>query len=198
MTSAASRFLKAGSVQGVRDEAVARTTAALLEEKQRQDAVAAAYARGLDEGRASALAAGADAGPRIAAALEQLARTAAQQQTEAVNVTSRAVLASAIDIAEWVLRHELGSDSRSVLARLSEAATALLPSAQTTATVSPADASAAHEWAATRDIQIVVDAHLAPGDARFDNGTGSVDVTVSAALRIAAEAMGVDPARGPA
>jgi flagellar biosynthesis/type III secretory pathway protein FliH len=198
MTDTASRFLKAGSVQGVRDDAVARTAAALLDEKQRQDAVAGAYARGLDEGRATALAAGADAGPRIAAALEQLAGTAAQQQTEAVNVTSRAVLASAIDIAEWVLRHELSRDSRSVLARLAEAATALLPSAQAIATVSPADLAAAQEWATNRDIQVLVDAHLAPGDARFDNGTGSVDVTVSAALRIAAEAMGVDPARGPA
>lgn len=198
MTDTAPRFLKAGSVQGVRDRAVARTAAALLADKQQQDAVAAAYARGLDEGRAAALAAGADAGPRIAAALEQLARTAARQQTEAVNVTSRAVLASAIDIAEWVLRQELGRDSRSILARLAEAANALLPSAQTTATVSPSDAAAVREWASNRDIQVVVDAHLAPGDARFDNGTGSVDVTVSAALRIAAEAMGVDPARGPA
>lgn len=198
MTETASRFLKAGAVQGVRDDAVARTTAALIDEKQRQDAVAAAYARGLDDGSRNALAAGADAGPRLAAALEQLVRTAGQQQTEAVNVTSRAVLASAIDIAEWVLRHELGQDSRSLLARLAEAAAALLPSAQATATVSPADAPAAREWATHRDIQVVVDAQLAPGDARFDNGTGSVDVTVSAALRIAAEAMGVDPARGPA
>ncbi|MGZ6825942.1 MAG: FliH/SctL family protein [Mycobacteriales bacterium] len=192
-----SSFLKAGEVRGVRDEAAARLTAALAEEQQRQDAVAAAYAAGLDDGRAAARAEGADAGPRIAAALEQLARTAAAQQTAAVDASSRAVLATAVDIAEWVLRHELAADSRSLLARLGDAASALLPSATTRATVSPADEPAVRAWAASRDLEVVVDPSLAPGDARYDNGTGRVEVTVAAALRIAAEALGVDPARGP-
>jgi flagellar assembly protein FliH len=190
-------FLKAGDVRGVRDEATARSTALLLEEQHRQDAIAAAYAAGYDDGRAAAVAEGADAGPRIAAALEQLARTAAGQQVAAVDASSRAVLASAIDIAEWVLRHELTVDSRSVLARLAEAASALLPAPKTRATVSPFDEHAVRAWANGRDLEVVVDPKLAPGDARFDNGTGSVEVTVAAALRIAAEAMGVDPARGP-
>lgn len=192
-----SSFLKAGEVRGVRDQAAARLTAALAEEQQRQDAVAAAYAAGLDDGRAAAVAEGADAGPRIAAALEQLARTAAAQQSAAVDAASRAVLATAMDIAEWVLRHELAADTRSLLSRLSEAASALLPSATARATVSPADEPAVRAWAASRDLEVVVDPALAPGDARFDNGTGSVEVTVAAALRIAAEALGVDPARGP-
>ena len=189
-------FLKAGDVLAVRTESVARSTAELVAEQQRQDAIAAAYAAGLDAGRTDALAQGADAGPRIAAALEQLARTGASQRTEAVDATSRAVVASAVDIAEWVLRHELSHDSRSILARLSEAATALLPSTRTRATISAADAGAVRGWCESHDIEVVVDANLAPGDARFDNGTGSVDVTVAAALRIAAEALGVDPARG--
>lgn len=189
-------FLKAGDVQAVRTESAVRSTAALLEEQERQDAIAGAYARGLDDGRAEALAAGADAGPRVAAALEQLARTGALQRTEAVDATSRAVIASAVDIAEWVLRHELSDDSRSILARLSEASTALLPSTRTRAVVSPADEPTVRAWCEAHDIDIAVDASLAPGDARFDNGTGSVDVTVAAALRIAAEALGVDPARG--
>lgn len=189
-------FLKAEDVQGVRSEAVARSTAALLAEQERQDAVAGAYARGLDAGRAEALAQGADAGPRVAAALEQLARTGSLQRADAVDATSRAVIASAVDIAEWVLRHELSHDTRSILARLSEAASALLPSASTRAIVSPADEATVRAWCTTRDIELVVDPALNAGDARFDNGTGSVDVTVAAALRIAAEALGVDPARG--
>ncbi|MCW2599382.1 MAG: Flagellar assembly protein FliH [Frankiales bacterium] len=197
MTSAAPRFLKAGDVKEVRNEAAARTAAALLAEKERQDTIAAAYAAGLDDGRGAALAEGADAGPRIAAALEQLARTATTQRAAAVDVSSRAVLASAIDIAEWVLRHDLSKDSRSVLARLGAAAAAMLPSATTRATVSPHDEAAVRTWADGLDIEIVVDPRLDPGDARFDNGTGTVDVTVAAALRIAAQAMGVDPARGP-
>jgi flagellar biosynthesis/type III secretory pathway protein FliH len=196
MTDVVPRFLKAGDVLAVRTESSARIGAALVAEQQRQDSVAAAYAAGLDDGRAAAVAENADAGPRIAAALEQLARTAHSHQVVAIDVSSRAVLASAIDIAEWILRHELSSDSRSMLARLAEAASALLPSPTTRATVSSYDEAAVRAWADGRDVQVVMDPHLAAGDARFDNGTGSVDVTVAAALRIAAEAMGVDPARG--
>ncbi|MGB8650630.1 MAG: FliH/SctL family protein, partial [Mycobacteriales bacterium] len=136
------------------------------------------------------------AGPRIAAALEALALTAAAQQAAAVDVSSRAVLASAIDIAEWVLRHELAADSRSVLARLGDAAQALLPSPTARAIVSVHDEDAVRRWADGRGIEVVADPHLPAGDAHFENGTGSVDVTVAAALRIAAESLGVDPARG--
>lgn len=189
-------FLKAVEVKGVHRRATETSAAALAAETERQDVIAAAYARGLDDGHTAAEAAGLASGPRIAAALEQLARSAAEQQAVAIDVGSRAVLASAVDIAEWVLRHELTGDSRSVLARLAEAAAALLPSPTTRAVVSQHDASAVRAWADGRGIEVVVDPHLAPGDARFDNGTGSVDVTVAAALRIAAEALGVDPARG--
>ncbi len=196
MTVTMTSFLKAVDVRAVRIEAAERTTAAVLAEQQRQDAIAAAYAAGLDAGRAEALSRGADVGPRVAAALEDLARTGALQRTEVVDATSRAVIASAVDIAEWVLRHELSHDSRSILARLSDAAAALLPSTRTRAFLSVADEPTARPWCEQRDIEVVVDPQLAPGDARFDNGTGSVDVTVAAALRIAAEALGVDPARG--
>ena len=165
-------------------------------EKERQDAIAAAFAAGMDAGRDADLAASAAAAPRIADALEQLALAARQHQVDAVDTTSRAVLASAIDIAEWILRHELPADSRSLLARLGEAATALLPSSTTRVVVGPADEPAVREWAVLRDVELVVDPALAPGDARYDNGTGSVEVTVGAALRIAAEALGIDPARG--
>jgi hypothetical protein len=50
-------------------------------------------------------------------------------------------------------------------------------------------------WAARHDVDVVVDASLEPGDATYDNGAGSAEVTVAAALRIAAEALGVDPSR---
>lgn len=181
------------AAQAVEREA---TLTLLAAEKERQDLIAAAYAAGMDAGREAALAASAAAGPRIAEALEQLAVAAHQQQVEAVDTTSRAVLASAIDIAEWILRHELPADSRSLLARLGEAAGALLPSPTARVAVGPADEPAVREWATLRDVEVVVDHALAPGDARYDNGTGSVEVTVAAALRIAAEALGIDPARG--
>lgn len=189
-------FLKAEHVTAVRDTGAAASVEALRLEQERQDAIAAAYAAGLDDGRAQAEAASAAAGPRIAQALEQLAQAARAQQSAAVDESSRAVLASAIDLAEWILRHELSASSRSVLLRLGEAATALLPAPNPRAIVSSHDEVAVRAWAEGRGVDVVVDPHLAAGDAYFDNGTGSVEVTVSAALRIAAEALGVDPARG--
>jgi flagellar biosynthesis/type III secretory pathway protein FliH len=189
------RVLKAASVHGVHQRAHDRVVAELAEEQERQGALAAAYASGFDDGRAAAVREGAGAAPRAAAALEHLVSVATETRVTTVDVTSRAVLAAAIDIAQWVLRHELAADSRSLLQRLEEAAHALLPSSRSTVTVSPADEAAVRGWAARHDVDVVVDAALEPGDARYDNGAGSAEVTVAAALRIAAEALGVDPSR---
>lgn len=191
------RVLKAERVVGVRHAAHERVAAELAAEQERQAAVAAAYAAGFDDGRAAALRAGADAGPRGAVALEQLLAHARQQHTTAVDATSRAVLAAAMDVAQWVLGHELRADSRSLLDRLAAATNALLPTPRTTVTVSPYDEEAVRAWAVGHDVEVAVDPALGPGDGRLDTGAGSVDVTVAAALRIAGEALGVDPARGP-
>ena len=48
--------------------------------------------------------------------------SAIRAHAEEVSGTSRAVLAAALDVTEWVLRHELPADSRSLLTRLGEAA----------------------------------------------------------------------------
>ena len=192
-----SRVLKADAVLSVKQESASRVAAELAAEQERQAVVAEAYAAGYDDGRAAAVREGADAAPRGAAALERLLHVATQQRADLVDTSSRAVLAAAVDIAEWILRHELSNDSRSLLERLGASAQALMPSATARVAVSPADEATVRGWAQRHDVDVVVDAALAPGDARFDNGAGHVEVTVSAALRIAAEALGVDPARGP-
>ena len=117
-------------------------------------------------------------------------------QRESLDTTSRAVLAAAIDIAEWVLRHELPQSSKSLLERLQASALALLPSSTCRVHVAAQDELAVRAWAVSHDVEVVVDADLQPGDARYESGAGNVDVTVAAALRIAAEALGVDPSRG--
>lgn len=192
-----SRVLKADAVLSVKQESASRVAAELAAEQERQAVVAEAYAAGYDDGRAAAVREGAEAAPRGAAALERLLHVAMQQRTDLVDTSSRAVLAAAVDIAEWILRHELSSDSRSLLERLAASAQALMPSATARVVVSPSDEAAVRGWAQRHDVDVVVDPALAAGDARFDNGAGHVEVTVSAALRIAAEALGVDPARGP-
>lgn len=192
-----SRVLKAGQVLSVKHDSASRVAAEIAVEQERQAAVAQAYAAGFDDGRAAAIREGSDAAPRGAVALERLLHVAAQQRTDLVDTSSRAVLAAAVDIAEWILRHELSTDTRSILNRLGAAAHALMPSSTARVAVSPSDETAVRGWAARHDVEVVVDPALTAGDARFDNGAGHVDVTVSAALRIAAEALGVDPARGP-
>lgn len=191
------QFLKARDVVAERTSGDQLRARALAEEQLRQDALASAFAAGFDAGRAAALDEGAGATLRAAAALETLATQAARLHAEEVDVSSRAVLASALDLAEWVLRHELPGSSRSLLTRLGEASQALLPSPTTRIAVARSDAQAVRGWAAGRaGVEVVVDEALAPGDASFDTEAGSVDVSVAAALRIAAETLGVDPARG--
>jgi flagellar biosynthesis/type III secretory pathway protein FliH len=189
------QVLKAREVAGARDHAQQRGAAERLAQQELASAVAAAHAAGVEDGRRAAEQAAAGAATRAASALERLVALAEQSRAQAVDATSRAVLASAVDIAEWVLRHELSHSSRSLLDRLAASAQALLPSAASTLVVSPTDEAAVGEWAAQQHVEVAVDPSLAPGDARFDSGAGTVDVTVAAALRIAAEALGVDPAR---
>jgi flagellar biosynthesis/type III secretory pathway protein FliH len=190
------RVLKADDVLGVQRDIHQRVTAELAEAQERQLEVAAAYASGLADGRAAAEREGADAAPRAAAALEQLCTLQAAAQQEAVDTTSRAVLAAAIDIAEWVLRHELSNASRSLVERLNASALALLPSTTSQVHVSSHDEAVVRSWAAAHEVEVCLDPDLRAGDARYVSGAGSVDVTVAAALRIAAEALGIDPSRG--
>ena len=191
------RVLKAGDVVGVRDDVTAGRTAALAEESQRQEGLAAAYAAGFDDGVRRAVDQGAEAAPRGAAALEALLVQVSRLHAEEVTATGRTVLAAAVDVAQWVLRHELSQSSRSLLARLEEGAAALLPAPGTRVLVNPQDAAAVRDWAARRNgVTVFVDDSLQPGDAGVENDAGHVDVSVAAALRIAAEGLGL-PERTP-
>jgi flagellar biosynthesis/type III secretory pathway protein FliH len=194
---ALTRVVKAGDVVAVRREEQAAALAQLELDRVHRQAAAASFSDGYQAGRAAALAEGTGADLRAAAALDALAAAAVRAHAEEVSGTSRAVLAAALDVAEWVLRHELPADSRSLLTRLGEAAGSLLPSPSARVSVSPHDEAAVRPWAARRrGVEVVVDPSLAPGDAAFDTDAGSVEVSVAAALRIAAETLGVDPARG--
>lgn len=192
-----SRVVKAGDVVAVCRKEQAVALAQLELEQARDEAAAVAFRQGFAAGRTQAMAQGAGAELRAAEALEALVAAATHRHAEEVSATSRAVLAAALDVAEWILRHELPADSRSLLTRLGEAAGSLLPSPAARVTVSPHDEPAVRPWAARRrGVEVVVDPALAPGDATFDTDAGSVEVSVAAALRIAAETLGIDPARG--
>ena len=181
-TSADVRVAQLAAVQAAEAERLA-------EQRRRElaDAHAAGYAAAGAEGAAAALR-GANA---LAAAVE-VARTAHHAHTEDV---TRAVLSAALDVAEWVLRAELSADSRRLLVRLEEAVGGLLPGHTTRLLVSPADAETVRGWAGTvpQALEVVADPALPAGDAVLRTDGGEAEVTVAAALRVAAEVLGVDP-----
>jgi flagellar biosynthesis/type III secretory pathway protein FliH len=197
VTATTARVLKAADLTGLQEAEAFRVQREQARQDERAEELAAARAEGVVSGLAMARAEGAAAVERLAAAMEQLAQHARTQHTALVDTTSRAVLANAIDLAEWILRHELSSDTKSLLERLAMAAHALLPNPQSRILVSAADHHLVQPWADKQGIAVEVDSSLAQGDARFDSGSGSVDVTVGAALRVAAQALGVDPAQAP-
>ena len=197
MTTATARVLKAAELTQLQEAEAVRVRTEQVRHDERAEELAAARAEGVVHGLAMARAEGAEAVTRIAAALEALAQQSRQQHAAHVDEASRAVLANAIDIAEWILRHELSHDTRSVLDRLALAAHALLPHPDSVVVVSPEDQHLVQPWADKQGIALEVDAELCQGDARFESGSGSVDVSVGAALRVAAQALGVDPAQAP-
>ena len=108
------RVLKAGGVRlsGAPAPGAAPSAAELAHEAHQAELEAAgaeAFRAGIEHARAEASALQAAAAVRGAAALERLADLAADQQTAAVSAASRAVLAAALDVAEWVLRDELST-----------------------------------------------------------------------------------------
>lgn len=171
-------------------EAARRRTEELAAEKERQDALAAAYAAGFDAGREAAGADGAAAALRGAAALERLEQRVAAHTATQEGRTLTALVDCAFEIASWALRGTADPEVRGLLTRLEEAAAALLPSPTTRVRVAPADLAAVTSWATHRvGTEVVADTGLAPGDALLETDGGSVDVTLAAALRVAAAAL---------
>lgn len=183
-----SRLLKVDDV-AARSAAVQRQVAESAQ-RERQADVDDAYRRGLAAGRAAAEAEGASAALRVAAALEQLAAETSRLSAETAEVTDSAVLGAVLDLTGWVLRAEPSQASRSLLDRLSIAARSLTPGPSTVVRCSVEDVEAVTGWARA-GVEVVADPRLAPGEARLDRGDGSAVLTFSAALRRAAETLGL-------
>jgi flagellar biosynthesis/type III secretory pathway protein FliH len=185
-----SRLLKATDV-AARDEAVLRR-ATEAAETDRKEAIDEAYRTGFAAGRNAAEQDGASASLRGAAALEQLAVESQRMTAEAVDATESALLGTVLELTAWVLRAEPSQASRSLLDRLSAAARTLTPGPHTVVRCSTEDVDAVTGWARS-GVEVVPDVRLAPGEARLDRGDGSAVLTFSAALRRAAETLGLPP-----
>ena len=161
--------------------------------------LAQARAQGHAEGVAETLAAGTQATLRAGQALETLTATVCAQQDREVEQTGAAVIELALAVAEWVVRRELSADGTALLRRLGEGLTALLPSPTTRISVSHQDHALVTEWADSRGrvgTEVVADSRLAAGDAVVVTDAGRAEITVGAALRTAAEALGLPEQQG--
>jgi flagellar assembly protein FliH len=185
---ARSRLLKADDV-AARNAAVQRQ-ADEQAERDRQGALEDAYATGFADGRAAAEQDGAAATLRGAAALEQLVRETGRLTGETVDATDAALIEAVLELTAWVLRAEPSQASRSLLDRLSTAARTLTPGTRTVVRCSTEDHEAVTGWARA-GVEVVADPRLAPGEARLDRNDGSAVLTFSAALRRAAETLGL-------
>ena len=203
-TRSTTRVLKAGSVETVDRHRTVMAAEAERAEQDRRAELAAAFEAGREQGRAEGIAeterAGVAAVLRATEAIETVSATLNAHESGAYSVTSDAILAAAVEVAEWVLRRELSTDGQALLGRLSEAAADLLPSPTTRIAVSPADHPLVLEWAQRRGrvgTDVVADGRLAPGDAVITTDAGLAEVTVAAALQTAAQALGLtDPLLG--
>lgn len=149
------------------------------------------YRDGVADGLQQAREAGAQAVPRVAAALEELARTASRTHAEAVALTSTAVLDAATQIAEWLVREHLACAPRGVLTQLDEIAKALVITEPCSIFVASADLVAVSEWAQTHgSLDVSVDAALQPGEVRMVTRTGRAEFLVTDALTRARELLG--------
>jgi flagellar biosynthesis/type III secretory pathway protein FliH len=192
------RVLKAADVVHQARVASEQTAQAAAMQARLDAARAEGYQAGIVAARQDLEGQALAAGPRIAAALEQLAAESARLQGETVASTNDAVLSAALDISGWILRADPAAASASLLPRLTAAARTLAPGDRTVVRVSPHDLEAVTAWA--RDnVEVIPDSRLAAGEARLDRGEGSAVLTFSAALRRAADTLGVsEPAAGEA
>lgn len=158
-------------------------------------ALDAAYERGRSDAAAEFAASAESAQLRAANALELLAGQLTADHRGAVDANSRAVVAAAVDVAEWVLRQPLDAHAHGLIARLTEAAETLIPTPQTVVRVSASDAAAVRRWAENLGCVVKEDPTLNPGDALLQTESGHADVSIAAALRVAADMLGVDPGR---
>ena len=191
------RVLKAADVVQQARVASEQTAQAAAMQARLDAAHAEGYQAGIAAARQDLEGQALVAGPRIAAALEQLAVESARLQGETVASTNDAVLTAALDIAGWILRANPAAASESLLPRLTAAARTLAPGDPTVVRVSPHDLEAVTEWA--RDgVEVIPDSRLAAGEARLDRGEGSAVLTFAAALRRAADTLGVSEPVGEA
>jgi flagellar biosynthesis/type III secretory pathway protein FliH len=187
---APSRLLKADAVAA--RNATAARWAAEQSERERQADIDQAYQRGFNDGRQAAEQEGASASLRGAAALVQLVSESERLSAETVDAADTALLGAVLELTTWVLHAEPSQASHSLLARLSAAARTLTPGPHTVVRCSTADVASVTGWARA-GVEVVEDPRLAPGEARLDRGEGSAVLTYSAALRRAAEHLGLTP-----
>lgn len=187
------RVLKAADVVQQARIASEQTAQAVAVQAKLDAARAEGYQAGVAAARQDMEAQALAAGPRIAAALEQLAAESARLQGESVAATNDAVLSAALDVAGWILRADPAAASESLLPRLTAAARTLAPGDRTVVRVSPHDLEAVTSWA-REGVEVVPDSRLSAGEARLDRGEGSAVLTFAAALRRAAATLGVSGA----
>lgn len=158
---------------------------------------AEALREGYAAGRAQALAEGVTATDRLATALQVMVSQAERSQVAAIADASQTILTAAVEIAEWLVRTELGDLAHNVVGTLTEITRSLVMTEPCTLFVHFTDVGSVTTWAASHPTwEVTVDPQLAPGEVRVVTRTGTAELIVADALMRAREALGLEHGEG--
>lgn len=187
--------LKAGQVRILRIDdpsAADRKTAAADAAARHRIEIDAAYQAGVVDGQRAAEAAGLGAMPDVAVAIKAATAELGDMIAERAAADAGALVGFAAEIARWILGRELANDPALVLTRIEAALEALSPTGSLVVRVAPAAADLVARWAEGRDVEIIGDPTLAPGEARLDAGDAGADLTWAQAFSRVREAFGAE------
>lgn len=187
--------LKAGQVRILRlddPSAADRKTAAAEHAARQRVEVDAAYQAGLADGQRAAEAAGLGAMPDVAVAIKAATAELGDLIAGRAAADAGALVGFATEIARWILARELAEDPGLVITRIEAALEAFSTTGRLVVRVAPESAAIVARWAEGRDVEIVGDPALTPGEARLEAGDAGADLTWAQAFRRVREAFGPD------
>lgn len=187
--------LKAGQVRILRlddPSAADRKTAATEAAARQRVEIEAAYQAGLADGQRAAEAAGLGAMPDVAVAIKTATAELGDIIAGRAAADAGALVGFAAEIARWILGREIAEDPGLVVTRIEAALEALSPTGRLVVQVAPEAAELVARWAEGRDVDIVGDPSLTPGEARLEAGDAGADLTWAQAFSRVREAFGAE------
>jgi flagellar biosynthesis/type III secretory pathway protein FliH len=191
-TATSPRVLKAGAVNAAPVLSLLGDDMAAQQQREAEAALAAAvaeaYQRGVGDGRAAAESDGVGAMPRVADAIAAATAGATAAAAEQVRSDTDALVATAVEVAAWMVGEQAMIDPSLLIDRIERALDGLAATTSLEIEVAPSQLQIVQQWAGA-DVEVVANAQLGPADAQIRAGAATADLTVAEAVRRAMAAV---------